>query len=108
LRKAADVLDEVKETIINAYQLKTGKSRNKISELMDEEAYMSAKTAIKEGFADEMLYLEEKEDTTYNFAFKRCLVLNSTSEAVKRMIDEEKTKENNEISKAKLALALEC
>lgn len=56
LRKAADVLDEVKETIVNAYQIGTGRSRNKISQMMDDETYMSARTAIKEGFATGMLY----------------------------------------------------
>lgn len=55
-RRAADVLDEVKNAIINAYQLKTGRSRAKIAQMMSDETYMSAKTAISEGFADGMLY----------------------------------------------------
>jgi ATP-dependent Clp protease protease subunit len=48
----ADILDTVKETIVNAYVLKTGASREHISELMDDETYMSAKRALKEGFVD--------------------------------------------------------
>lgn len=58
LRKTADILDTIKDTIINAYELSTAKSRDELSRLMDDETYMSAQTAIKEGFATEMLYGE--------------------------------------------------
>jgi ATP-dependent Clp protease, protease subunit len=111
LRKTADVLDEVKESIMNAYQLKTGKSRNKISAMMDDETYMSAKTAIKEGFADSMLYAEQPDtpQETMNFAFGRNAVLNSTNESIKRLFvisKPELPKENIALAKAKLALQL--
>lgn len=56
LRQLADQLDEIGEGIIEAYRLKTGKSRAKLKELMDAETYMSAPTAIREGFADGLLY----------------------------------------------------
>lgn len=56
LRQLADQLDEIGEGIIEAYRLKTGKSRAKLRELMDAETYMSAPTAIREGFADGLLY----------------------------------------------------
>ena len=85
LRKTADVLDEVKESIMNAYQIKTGRSRNKISQMMDDESYMSARTAIKEGFADEMMYADPKAEVI-DMAFNRHAVMNSTTEAVKKMV----------------------
>lgn len=110
LRKAADVLDTVKESIMNAYQLKTGRSRSKISSLMDDETYMSAKQAIKEGFADSMLYAEkEAEPETMNFVFGRNAVLNSTNQSIKRLFDIEKPvpkTDNIALAKAKLALQL--
>ena len=40
--KAIDMLAEVKESIINAYQLKTGLSRAKLSKLMESETWMNA------------------------------------------------------------------
>lgn len=88
MRHAADVLDEVKETIINAYQIKSGRSRSKIGAMMDDEFWMSARTAIKEGFADGMLYASAQGDDAQamNFAFPRNAVLNSTNDAIKRMI----------------------
>lgn len=53
--KAIAVLDEVKESIINAYAEKTGLSRNKISRLMDEETWMNARKALELGFANSIL-----------------------------------------------------
>ena len=37
MQKAIDMLSEVKESIINAYEIKTGQSRAKLSHLMDAE-----------------------------------------------------------------------
>jgi len=105
LRKTADVLDEIKETIVNAYQLKTGRSRNKISSLMDDETYMSAKTAVKEGFADGMLYEDEKVTEALNFAFNRHEMLDSTTDAVKRMVALQKP--DNTAEKDKLLLQID-
>ena len=50
------MLAEVKESIINAYEIKTGLSRAKLSHLMDAETWMSAKKAIELGFADDLLF----------------------------------------------------
>lgn len=55
MEKAIEMLEEVKESIINAYELRTGLSRAWISHLMDSETWMNAKRAIELGFADGML-----------------------------------------------------
>lgn len=55
LSRALDMLESVKDSIINAYQLKTGLSRAKLSKLMDAETWMDATAAIDLGFADELL-----------------------------------------------------
>ena len=59
MEKAIEMLEEVKESIINAYEIKTGLSRARISHLMDSETWMNAKRAIELGFADAMMK-EEK------------------------------------------------
>jgi len=51
---AADVLEKVKETMLNVYSEKTGKDRNALSELMDTETWMTATEALQEGFIDEV------------------------------------------------------
>ena len=79
MKKAVAMLEEVKESIINAYEIKTGLSRAKISHLMDAETWMSAHKAVELGFADELLYAK-KEDALpepESFAFSRRAVTNS-------------------------------
>ena len=60
MEKAIEMLDEVKESIINAYEIKTGISRAKLSHLMDSETWMNAGKAIELGFADGILEDEKK------------------------------------------------
>ena len=55
MQKAIAMLDEVKESIINAYEIKTGLSRAKLSHLMDAETWMDANSAVEMGFADEIM-----------------------------------------------------
>lgn len=55
MQKAIDMLDQVKESIINAYVVKTGLSRSKLSHLMDAETWMDANKAVELGFADEIM-----------------------------------------------------
>ena len=72
MAKAIEMLDEVKESIINAYEIKTGLSRAKLSRLMDEETWMNAKKAVDLGFADGMLADEKPEDDNVPaYAFSR-------------------------------------
>ena len=58
MQKAIVMLDEVKESIITSYELKTGMSRAKLAHLMDAETWMNAQKAIELGFADGILTRE--------------------------------------------------
>ena len=73
MRKAIQLLDEVKESIINAYQIKTGLSRAKLSHLMDSETWMNALKAKEMGFRDEVLYTgaEDLPENMAGFSFER-------------------------------------
>ena len=85
--RAKALLDEVKESIINSYELKTGLSRTKLSHLMDNETWMNANKAVELGFADQILYtdkVEPDDDTepkavfnTKGVLFSRAAVTNS-------------------------------
>ena len=59
MEKAITTLNEVKESIINAYTAKTGLSRNRISKLMSDETWLNAKKAVELGFADEILFADK-------------------------------------------------
>ena len=81
MQKAIAMLDEVKESIINAYEIKTGMSRAKLSHLMDAETWMDAHTAIDMGFADEILTrpaeIPVENNTAGPMLFSRASVTNS-------------------------------
>lgn len=66
MEKAIEMLDGVKDSIINAYALKTGMSRAKLSRLMDAETWMDATKAVELGFADSVMtrdaFLQKEED----------------------------------------------
>ena len=102
LRKVADVLDEIKESIINSYMIKTGMERENISNMMDEETFMSAEKAVVNGFADEVMYSNGLfEVKNYKgLSFNRSAVLSSANksiqQAIKLMDDKSKTKEPEE------------
>ena len=55
MQKAIDMLEEVKESIINSYEIKTSLPRKQLSRMMDETTWMNAKKAIELGFADGIL-----------------------------------------------------
>ncbi len=55
MQKAIEMLDSVKESIINAYEIKSGLTRAKISHLMDDETWMDARKAVELCFADDIL-----------------------------------------------------
>lgn len=99
MRRAIQLLDEVKESIINAYEIKTGLSRAKLSHLMDGETWMNAKKALELGFCDEILYQPEVEPAPEDsFTFSRRAVTNSLLDKLKTRIP----KPDNRVSAADL------
>ena len=80
MERTITFLVEIKESIINAYEIKTGLSRAKISRLMDAETWMNAKKAVELGFADSVLYADVQRpmtDTADGLIFSRAAVTNS-------------------------------
>lgn len=76
LKSGIDMLSEVKESIINAYEQKTSLPRNKISKMMDAETWFSAQKAVELGFADKVLY-EDSQEVTDGFIFDKVTVTNA-------------------------------
>ncbi len=54
MRKMADDMDKIDESIVAAYEEKTGLDRERIVELMTAETWMTAAEALEYGFADEL------------------------------------------------------
>ena len=81
MQKASEMLLEVKESIMNAYEIKTGLTRTKLSHLMDAESWFNARKAVELGFADIILFSGEEEkvegEPLEAVMFSRAAVANS-------------------------------
>lgn len=86
MQKAIEMLSSVKDSIINAYEIKTGLSRAKLSHLMDAETWMDANKAVELGFADEIMQRStETENTaapTVSMLYSKANVVNSLMEKI--------------------------
>lgn len=84
MNKAIEMLDAVKDSIMNAYEIKTGMSRAKISHLMDAETWMDAHKAMELGFADEIMQRAEEdvEAPDVSMMFSRAAVTNSLMDKI--------------------------
>ena len=89
MEKAIAMLTEVKDSIINAYEIKTGLSRAKLSHLMDAETWMDARKAVELGFADEIMQRAEAVEVEEDLipeedgeAFSEAAVVNSLMDKI--------------------------
>ena len=80
MQKAIDMLASVKDSIINAYEIKTSLSRAKLAHLMDAETWMDANKAVELGFADGILSREDANTDSPNsdaMLYSQAAVVNS-------------------------------
>ena len=86
MQKAIEMLGSVKDSIINAYEIKTGLSRAKLAHLMDAETWMDANKAVELGFADGIMSrADETEDMTVptvSMLYSKANVVNSLMEKI--------------------------
>ena len=105
MQKAIELLDEVKESIIYAFEEKSGLSRSKIARMMDEETWLNAKKAQFLGLVDGILFAsgqpqpkpeedpddgdedtpdedESKEDTLTAMSYSRAATMQSLMQKV--------------------------
>ena len=69
MQKAIEMLSSVKDSIINAYEIKTGLSRTRLSHLMDAETWMNANKALELGFCDEIMFRREEAEADAEDSF---------------------------------------
>jgi len=96
MKKAGMMLDEVKESIMNAYEIKTGLNRSELSNLMNVESWFNARKAVELGFADEILtdtdsVRKDKNGVAAGMMFSRAAVTNSLLNKLVLNSDEKKT-----------------
>lgn len=61
LRKAADALDKIEESVVEAYLSKTGDavSQEKLSQMLDDETWLTAQECLEYGLCDEVVEAKE-------------------------------------------------
>ena len=84
MQKAIEMLSSVKDSIINAYEIKTGLSRAKLSHLMDAETWMDANKAVELGFADGIM---SRADETVDMAAPTVSMLYSKANVVNSLME---------------------
>lgn len=57
-RSFADECDTIKDSIVNAYALKTGKDKSEIAAIMSASTWYTGETAVQNGFCDELMFEE--------------------------------------------------
>ena len=86
MQKAIEMLGSVKDSIINAYEIKTGLSRTKLSHLMDAETWMDAGKAVELGFADAVMTRPVEAETMAPLAgsmlYSKASVVNSLMDKI--------------------------
>lgn len=92
MEKTIEMLDEVKEAIINAYEIKTGLARDVISEMMDQETWMNANKAVDMKFADGFIGNDiDNTNAAYAYSVKKCenAIYNKIIEKAEKAEDEQ-------------------
>ena len=106
MQRAIDMLKSVKDSIVNAYELKTRMSRTKLAHLMDAETWMDANKAIELGFADEIIQrtgaVDELEVPQISMLYSKTAVVNSLMDKIaeKCKIQQKEEVENSNKVKA--------
>jgi ATP-dependent Clp protease protease subunit len=86
MRRAAEMLDAVKESIINSYEIKTGLPRLKISRLMDSVKFMDAHEAVALGFADGLLFETQNAENDIAAVFNRPADISKITKALEKPV----------------------
>lgn len=105
MQRAIDMLKSVKDSIINAYELKTGMSRTKLAHLMDAETWMDANKAIELGFADEVIQrngaVDEMEMPQVSMLYSKTAVVNSLMDKIAEKCNIQQKNETENSNKVK-------
>lgn len=90
MSKTIDILNEIKESIINAYEIKTGLSRTVLAHMMEAETWMNANKAIELGFADEVLEDEKKKPSNESYEFQSHVFATKLMNKISNKVETEK------------------
>lgn len=111
----ASVLDGIDQSIASTYEAKTGMAQSDLLKLMVDETWLTAQDAVNQGFADKIMFLDEKQPVVANAvsripskaAVNKLMNLISKSQTVDNIGDKTpKNKPDNSKSELQKKLAL--
>lgn len=99
MKSEYNALDQMDKSFVDLYSQKTGKSPEEIYQMMTDTTWMNAKTAVENGFADEVMF-ENKEPALVN-ADGSLSVKPEMINKIKNLLhrDNEANKKTNDVSK---------
>lgn len=110
-----DVLDGIDKSIASAYESKTGMPQGDLLNMMAQETWIGAQEAVDKGFADEIMFVDEKQaafsNATANIvpksAVNKLLNLLNKSEKTAKLENEVKNSQpTSDLKQSKLAILL--
>ncbi|WP_090090177.1 head maturation protease, ClpP-related [Leuconostoc gasicomitatum] len=111
-----DVLDGIDKSIANVYEAKTGIDQGDLLNLMAQETWLGAKDAVDKGFADEIMFVDEKQPAFANSsanivpksAVNKLMNLINKSEKTEKLNNEtKKSQPTSDLKQSKLAILLQ-
>lgn len=107
-QQVSDSLKSANQSIINAYKTRLNKTDEELQNLMDNETWFNANTALEHGFVDEIMF-DDKEQIGGQFVanFGSVILSDEVIAKVSKLMENKKhqeTKQQNETAQAKLKL----
>lgn len=110
-----NVLDGIDKSIASAYESKTGMSQGDLLNMMAQETWIGAQEAVDKGFADEIMFVDEKQaafsNATANIVPKSAVnkllnLLNKSEKTVKLENEVKNSQPTSDLKQSKLAILL--
>ena len=110
-----NVLDGIDKSIASAYESKTGMPQGDLLNMMAQETWIGAQEAVDKGFADEIMFVDEKQaafsNATANIVPKSAVnkllnLLNKSEKTVKLENEVKNSQPTSDLKQSKLAILL--
>ena len=96
IKKTLNALETYDESIVSIYQEKTGKTRDEIAELVENETWMTAEEAVEKGFADK-LESKKQDDTQEGITDEQLQqIINTVTVSVTNQLKQSNNNPSNE------------
>ena len=96
IKKTLNALETYDESIVSIYQEKTGKTRDEIAELVENETWMTAEEAVEKGFADK-LESKKQEDAQEGITDEQLQqIINTVTTSVTNQLKQSNNNPSNE------------